>query len=130
MEPADVLTRDEQLDLVNRLIRLTERHAIDWQNVQSAGFAYWASLSQHSYRIESVDDDGVAPYRLTVDTRGGRTLAVVEMRPPTMSGQEVVNNAVRDLYELVHRFVSRSERDIKMLFEDLDDVESGNAPPF
>jgi len=47
-----------------------------------------------------------------------------------MSGQEVVNNAVRDLYELVHRFVSRSERDIKMLFEDLDDVESGNAPPF
>lgn len=84
--------------------------------------------------LESVDGDGVAPYRLVVrrvdrQSNVAHTIAIIEMEAVDKGGDREVNGMIEALYADAVRRARRSDEDVRELFQTLDEIEA-DEPPF
>jgi hypothetical protein len=132
----NILSRDEQLDLLRRLKSLTSKGSITWQAIGRAKDFDRDDVSRavsgdFVFLLSSIDGDGVAPYRLVVIRQGQPgTVAEVAMIPLDEGGSEIVNDMLSELYEEATRRSRRSDEAVRQLFDSLDRLEHSDEPPF
>jgi hypothetical protein len=130
---SDVLDNAEQLKVVKFLDRLTQSDKIAWQpNGQEASITDYGS---HVYRLDSLDGDGVPPYRLSVRRKvqtgqqiNQAEIAQVVMRTTGDPKADVeINRALRELYELAYRKSRRKVSRIDDFLNELDELGRGDG---
>lgn len=130
---ASQLDREEQLNLINSLMRLTATGKIDWQRPRGLAPSDRRTAQtedkQLGFIIQSVDGDGERPYKLEVfvsdETETGRLapFATVRMTAVDEGGDVEINGMLVELYDLVHRRSTREDKMTRKLFKLLNDLD-------
>jgi hypothetical protein len=138
-----VLDRDEQIRLLKSLQRLSVSGALTWEDPYAGEedpdytdvFVSEIEDETNSFKflLDSVDSDGVSPYRLQVTQKNVRTgryinIAIIAMELERAGGDSEINALVDDLYSTATRSARRPEEVIRQLFSQLSELEE--EPPF
>ncbi len=112
---------EETVKLLQKLIAATRSYRLRWKSFEE--YDYVTELNQFRFHLFTKDDDGVAPYALTV-IKDRQALE-------TLIQDEVSDNVGRDLvelYSLAKRHSLGGDQVVRDLFSSLDKLN--DPPPF
>lgn len=105
------------VDLLTRLKYATESGTLSWEQTDQDG-AFMAILQRQRILISTRDDDGQAPYLVTILGRDGRIIDVVD------SEKMGLNGIFGDTYQVARRNVAGIDKVIDDLLDELPEVPS------
>jgi hypothetical protein len=136
MAKFSALSDTEKTEMLKHFKNLTTKGTITWEPGDSSDECSADIGDGFFVVLDSVDGDGVSPFRLRIyksKDRGPATVEVVDisMTPGDEGGNEAINNRIIDLYTDAMRRSVRSDEDIRRVFSLLDSLERGSdEPPF
>lgn len=127
MTDDNLLTFEEELNILKMLRQLTEAGKIEWlrgeNNVRPDRRTTATPDRSFGFVIQSFDQDGERPYELIVlRSLGGRTKAIadIKMVAADEGGNAEINSLLEDLYEKAHQRQPSEEVLVKDLFDTLN----------
>ena len=125
-----VLTTDQQLRVIDILLRATQSNETHWSAVSPDSESYETAVRGHSYIIESVDDDGLSPYVMSIfSIAEGRRISQIVSDDPQNDDEVKVNEELTRLYDIARRRVLGTDEALANLLDDLEKIEE-DLPPF
>lgn len=119
-----MFTSDQSLQLLEQLVDLTERRRLKWDDFPTRLNGLTASLPRFRLVLDSVDDDGVQPFRLTVyriadGNEESEFDEIVAEANPDDREQWRINEWLESLWTVAQRQVTGADAVIDDLFTDL-----------
>jgi hypothetical protein len=114
--------------VIKELLELTRAGKIGWSDAGKYAFAYTSSIA--TVFIESVDQDGIAPFRFTLLNPDGVELESLSINPRKdyySDDEEAIMEDLGELYDLARRDALSIDRTIDRFMNELKDIESGKA---
>lgn len=112
-------SRQEIVDLLERLIRLTEQ-TLDW--TERDEFAYTATTERFTFEIESQDRDGVHPFVFSVARHEGGE-PVLEVNSAHEESDAITSSRLEQLFKLARRDALGIAKLASDIDEDLDNID-------
>ena len=113
------------LTLARGLIEKTDSRVISWMFVEPAD--YVLELENGAVIVNSVDADGLRPYRLTVLNREREIIETFQIGRSYDDDEAQLDVLLTDLYEIIRRRVDRVDETIDEILTELK-IEATEAP--
>jgi hypothetical protein len=119
-------TIDRLLKLVGQLTIATKEGRVTWDS--TTDYTYVSTLRSGELSISSVDDDGFAPYLLTIKDSHGRTIDSLRSNEEPDNEPLPWIDTMKDLYELARNKALNIDGVIDGLMSDLGAPQSKPGP--
>ncbi len=126
-----VFSRDEQVALLNRLLRLSSARKLNWRPTGGESSDRRTTLvndEKFGFAVQSIDGDGERPYRLEVWRKNEKSedlerFTTVSMVAIDQGGDSEINDLLVDLYNAAHQRSASEEEIVAEIFGMLDAID-------